>query len=153
VETLRDIAPYAADALVVLGLVVMTAGVYGLVRMPDVYTKVHAASKAVFLGAIALLVASTVSEEPAIIYRAILIGVALLITTPIASHVIVKAAAERGEVMRSPGAMNESDYDLHRTDASIEEPQGSERIRQTLDVRGTLHAAEPERAVRKESDG
>jgi monovalent cation/proton antiporter MnhG/PhaG subunit len=43
-----------ADLLVILGLVVMTIGVYVLYRMPDVYTQPHASSKAVSLGRMAL---------------------------------------------------------------------------------------------------
>ena len=30
-----------ADALVVTGLALMTLGVYGIVRFPDVYTQLH----------------------------------------------------------------------------------------------------------------
>ncbi|CAN5607223.1 monovalent cation/H(+) antiporter subunit G [soil metagenome] len=125
-ELLRDLSPFLADALVILGVFVMTAGVYGLVRMPDVYTKVHAASKAVFLGAIALMAASLITLDAAIVLRLVLIAFALLITTPIASHAIVKAAAERGEPMQSPGATNESRYDL-QAPAPTDEKLGSRR--------------------------
>lgn len=108
-----DISLYITDALVIAGVFVMTAGVYGLVRMPDIYGKVHAASKAVFLGAIVLMIASVATGEREIILRVVLIGAALMITTPISSHVIIKAAAERGELFRSSSAINESDFDLN----------------------------------------
>ena len=39
---------WIADALIVLGLAVMTLGIYGIVRFPDVYTQLHASSKAAF---------------------------------------------------------------------------------------------------------
>jgi multicomponent Na+:H+ antiporter subunit G len=97
-----------ADALVVLALVVMTVGVVGLRRMPDVYTQLHATSKAVFLGVIAILVASTASREPAIITRATLIGVFLIVTTPVSAHVVARAAYRLREPMRTPGAVDES---------------------------------------------
>jgi multicomponent Na+:H+ antiporter subunit G len=116
VELLRDIGPYLADALVILGVAVMTVGVYGMVRMPDIYTKLHASSKAVFLGAIALMVASVVTGEKEIIMRVVLIGAALLITTPIASHVIAHAAAIEHEIMRTPGAIDESAYHLNEAE-------------------------------------
>jgi multicomponent Na+:H+ antiporter subunit G len=51
-------APFMADALVLFGVLVMTLGVYGVVRMPDTYSRQHAASKMVFLGVITLLLAS-----------------------------------------------------------------------------------------------
>ena len=48
------VAEWLSNALVVRGLVVVTSGGYGLFRMPDIYTQLHAACKAVFLGVIAI---------------------------------------------------------------------------------------------------
>ena len=39
VSALSLAAPYLADALVLLGILVMTLGVYGVIRMPDTYTR------------------------------------------------------------------------------------------------------------------
>ena len=103
---------WIADALVLLGVVVMTVGVYGVFRMPDVYTELHAASKAVFLGVVVLLVASAATGDGAIVARAVLIGVFLVLTTPVAAHVIALAAYRQGERMRTPGALDESGRDL-----------------------------------------
>lgn len=88
--------PWIADALVVIGVAVMTMGVYGIFRMPDVYLQLHAASKSVFLGVIVLAVATGVTEQRAIIYRVVLISAVLLLTTPVASHSIAYAARLRG---------------------------------------------------------
>ncbi len=103
--------PYLADALVILGLWVMTVGVYGVIRMPDTYARLHAASKAVFLGVISLCVSSAVTGDPAMIYRAMLIAAFLLVTTPISAFVIARAAFLRGERMQTPGALDESGKD------------------------------------------
>jgi multicomponent Na+:H+ antiporter subunit G len=103
-----DLLAWVADALVALALVVMTIGVVGLRRMPDVFTQLHATSKAVFLGVVAILVASTASGEPAIVSRAVLIGAFLLLTTPISAHVVARAAYRLREPMRTPGAVDES---------------------------------------------
>ncbi len=105
---------WLADALVILGVFIMSIGVYGMIRMPDTYTRLHAASKAVFLGVISLLAASTVTGDPAIILRAILIGVFLILTTPVSAHVIARAAYERGEKMEAPGAVDQSGRNLNR---------------------------------------
>lgn len=83
-----------SDAFIVLGLAVMTIGVIGIFRMPDVYTKLHAASKSVFLGVCSLLVAVSFSGNPEIIARAALIGILLVFTTPVAAHEIARAAAK-----------------------------------------------------------
>lgn len=103
-----DPVPWLADGLVVLALVVMTLGVYGLRRMPDVYTQLHATSKAVFLGVIAILAASAAGGDPQIILRLVLIGVFLLLTTPVSAHVVARAAYRRREPMTTPGAIDES---------------------------------------------
>lgn len=111
-DRLGNMGPYLADALVVMGVVIMTLGVIGVIRMPDVYTKMHAASKAVFLGTIGFAMASIVTNDWKIIARVILIAGILMITTPVASQVIARAAAIEHELMRSPGAVDESVYDL-----------------------------------------
>jgi multicomponent Na+:H+ antiporter subunit G len=116
-----------SDVLVVLGLVVMTVGVYGLYRMPDVYTQLHASSKAVFLGVIALLAASVATRDGAAIGRAALTAVFLILATPVAAHVVARGAYRRGRPMESPGAVDESGSGLVRGDtpwagAEEEEP-------------------------------
>ena len=100
--------PFLADALVILGVFVMTVGVYGAIRMPDPYTKLHAMSKAVFLGVISLCLSSAVTGDPQVIYRVALIAACLIVTTPISAFVIARAAYLREEPMRAPDAVDES---------------------------------------------
>ena len=106
--------PWLADALIVLGVGIMTVGVYGVIRMPDLYTRLHAASKSVFLGVFSLALASMVTGDPAIIARVILIAVLLLLTTPVSAHAIGRGAYLEGERMETPGAVDESGHDLPR---------------------------------------
>lgn len=87
-----SLLPWLADVLVVAALVVMTVGVYGLFRLPDVQTQLHAASKTVVLGVIALLVASWATRDAAIVLRALLIAAFLALTTPVGAHAIAHAA-------------------------------------------------------------
>ena len=67
--TLEGWVPWLADALALLGLVVMTIGLAGIVRMPDIFTKQHAASKSVFLGVCAILTAVAISGDTAVVHR------------------------------------------------------------------------------------
>lgn len=97
-----------ADALTLLGLAILTIGVYGVVRLPDVYTQLHAASKAGFLGVAALLGAAVVEGDGAIAARAVLIVALLTVTTPVAAHAVARAARRREEPLRTPGAIDES---------------------------------------------
>lgn len=114
---LSILAPWLADALVVLGVFVMTVGVYGILWMPDVYNKLHSASKVVVLGVVSLLAASTATGDPAFIYRVVLIGAFLLLTTPVSAHVIGRAAFLRDQRMQVPEAVDESGHDLTSTTA------------------------------------
>lgn len=86
---------YAADVAAVLGLIVMTIGVAGLFRMPDVYLQLHAASKAVVLGVIAIGFAIAASGDGATVARVVLIAGALVLTSPVATHAIARAAYRR----------------------------------------------------------
>jgi multicomponent Na+:H+ antiporter subunit G len=97
-----------ADALVVVGLIVVTIGVYGVIRLPDVYTQLHASGKAAFLGIVLLLAAAGLQGDGPILTRVILITVLLAVTTPVAAHVVGQAARSRGEEMRTPGAVDET---------------------------------------------
>ena len=48
------------DVMVIVSLLVITLGVVGVMRMPDIYTKLHGASKAVFLGVMVLALSGMV---------------------------------------------------------------------------------------------
>lgn len=110
---MQTMIPYLADILVIFGTFIVTIGVYGIIRMPDTFTRLHAASKAVFLGLISLLAASTVTGEPDVIFRVVLIAFFLLMTTPVSAHVIGKASFHRQEHMRAPGSVDESGHHLN----------------------------------------
>lgn len=97
-----------SDILIVAGLAIMTLSVYGLVRLPDVYTQQHAASKAAFVGVALLLASAAVEGDGAIIARAVLIVALLTVTTPVAAHAVARSAHRREEPMRTPGAIDES---------------------------------------------
>jgi len=108
VVLLGVLAPWLADALVILGVFGMTVGVYGIIRMPDIYNRLHAASKVVFLGVLSLLIASTVTNDARIISRVVLIGAFLILTTPVSAHVIARAAFLKGQKMETPNPVDES---------------------------------------------
>jgi multicomponent Na+:H+ antiporter subunit G len=99
---------WVADVLILAGLTVMTLGVYGILRFPDVYTRLHASGKASFLGVSLLLVATALGGGPSILARVVLIVALLAITTPVAAHAIAQAAHHQREPMRAPGAVDES---------------------------------------------
>jgi multicomponent Na+:H+ antiporter subunit G len=102
-----SVVPWVADALVILGILVMTIGVYGVVRMPDTYTRLHVASKMVFLGAMPLLLASALTGGQEVTLRVILIAFFILLTTPVSAHMVGRAAYLRGEKLNAPEPVDE----------------------------------------------
>lgn len=98
----------AAYVLVASGLAVIALGVVGIVRLPDVYSKLHAASKAASLGLVLVLAGSVGTGDPGTIGRAALIATFLLVTSPVSAHAIALAARVRGEPLGTPDAVDES---------------------------------------------
>lgn len=112
------------DILLLLSCAIMTLGIIGILRMPDVYTKLHGASKSLFLGVVMICIASSVIATPEMNMRLILIALMVVLTTPLASHVIGRAAFLMHEQMETPGAVDESHIlieDDEHTD--LEEPR------------------------------
>jgi multicomponent Na+:H+ antiporter subunit G len=74
----------------------LLAGV-GVVRMPDVFTRMQASTKASTLGLGCLLVGVALrNPDLAFVVRAISIAAFMLLTTAVAAHVIARAAARSG---------------------------------------------------------
>ena len=96
------------DAMVLISCVIMTLGVLGIVRMPDIYTKLHGASKSLFLGVVLICIAASVQATNTMNMRLVLIGILVVITTPLSSHVIGRTAYLMHERMETPGALDES---------------------------------------------
>lgn len=88
---------YAAAVLIVAGAGFGLLAAVGVLRLPDLYTRMHAASKAGVVGAGLVLLAMAVeSGEGSVIIRAILGILFLLLTTPVSAHLLAKAAYRAG---------------------------------------------------------
>ncbi len=85
------ILPWLADALVVLGLLVLTISVWGVLRMPDLFRSLHAASTATALGVGPLLIAAGLANGT-ILLRGLLVLGFMLLTAPVSAHAIARAA-------------------------------------------------------------
>lgn len=86
-----------SDAMVVVGVVFCLLAAVGVVRMPDVYTRMQAATKAGTLGVMCIVLALPVRlvGEPGMLpvaAFALLIVAFIVLTGPIASHLIARAA-------------------------------------------------------------
>ena len=80
-------------ALMGTGAIFMLLATIGLLRLPDLFTRMHAATKTATLGVSCMLLAVAVYfGELGITTRAVLIIVFFFLTAPVAAHFIARAA-------------------------------------------------------------
>ncbi|MCS6954169.1 MAG: monovalent cation/H(+) antiporter subunit G [Bryobacterales bacterium] len=84
---------YLTAALLVAGAVFTFLSAVGVARMPDLYTRMQATTKATTLGLGLIVFAVAVNlGTPGVWLRAVAIVVFLYVTAPVAAHVIARAA-------------------------------------------------------------
>lgn len=84
---------YLAGIMVIVGALFSFAAALGIVRLPDLYTRMHSASKAGTVGSgLTLLAIALVSFDGAVILRALLGFVFFMLTAPISAHLLARAA-------------------------------------------------------------
>lgn len=97
-----------ALVLAVLGALLMVVAGIGLVRMPDLLTRMHASSKAGTLGAALVLAAVAVRlGEGGVAVRAALVVLFLFLTAPVASHLIARAGYRSGVPLSAETVVDE----------------------------------------------
>ena len=99
-----------ADLLILFGLLAMSVAVIGMIRMPSLSLRLHAASLVGVMGILPVLLATVAAQDAALFARALLIGVFLLLTMPVTIHVLARAAYhEEQEGRASPGTVDEAE--------------------------------------------
>jgi multicomponent Na+:H+ antiporter subunit G len=99
--------------LAVIGGLFSLSGAVGILRLPDVYSRIQSSTMTVTMGALPALIALTVGEGPVSSYgsRALLVAVLLLVVNPAASHALARAAYKTGIPMW-PGAVADQVKDV-----------------------------------------
>ena len=81
-----------------LGVVSFLISSIGLLRMPDVYTRMHVATKTTTLGTL-LVILGAIFIEPSWSLKLILLGIFILLTNPLSSSVIARASHKSGDTL------------------------------------------------------
>nr|WP_310414411.1 monovalent cation/H(+) antiporter subunit G [Mycoplana sp. BE70] len=85
------------SAMLVSGGIFTFLAAVGVVRLPDVYTRMHAASKAGTIGSGLMLIAAGLQAgDFATLARAFTGFVFFILTAPVAAHLVAKAAHQAG---------------------------------------------------------
>lgn len=88
---------WAIVGLALLGAFFGAVAAIGIVRMPDIYTRAHAASKSDTLGAVLTIAAVALTLELGLsTIKAVFLIVFMFITNPTAAHAIARAAEDQG---------------------------------------------------------
>ena len=83
---------WVVDALALLGVILLGIAVLGMLRLPDLYTRLLPASKGALMGTSLLVLAAVVTGGPGMVSRGLLILLVLALTTPISAHAIGRVA-------------------------------------------------------------
>ncbi|MBS9719863.1 monovalent cation/H(+) antiporter subunit G [Tianweitania sp. BSSL-BM11] len=99
----------AAILLLVGSIFTLTAAI-GLLRLPDVYSRMHAASKVGTLGSCVILLALAVVEADLTVATRVVAAITFfIITAPISAHLLARAALTAGYPLWEGSVRNETD--------------------------------------------
>ncbi len=96
-STLALVEQATISILVIIGCFFLAVGTLGLLRLPNVYNRMHATSKPTTLGTAAIFLAGFVQFGPGGAGLTSLVGIIFLfLTVPTGAHMIARAAQEIG---------------------------------------------------------
>lgn len=91
------IVAIVVSVLLLAGALFAFVAALGIIRLPDLYTRMHAASKAGTVGSGLLLFAAGIeSGEVSVFVRALAGFVFFILTAPVAAHLLARAAHKTG---------------------------------------------------------
>ena len=87
-----------------IGVFFSLAGVVGMIRMPDALCRMQSSTNIATLGILSVLLASVICsafvlKDYTMTIKLIVLGVFYIVTNPISSHALAKAACKRNEMI------------------------------------------------------
>ncbi|CAL9416396.1 monovalent cation/H(+) antiporter subunit G [Streptomyces albus] len=122
------VADVAGACFMLAGALLCVVAGIGLVRLPDVLTRMHAATKPQSFGLLLVLIGSGLWLRSAVdLGILLLVGLFQLTTSPVAAHMVGRAAYRTGRLDREDIVVDELDQALRKAAAD----QGSEENRRS----------------------
>ena len=116
------VADVVAAVCFLLGALLAMIAAIGVLRLPDLLSRMHAATKPQVLGLILVLIGLGFRlRAPEAIGILVLIGLFQLLTTPVANHMVGRASLRAGQVREDELVVN----DLRGLLPHPEEPRGA----------------------------
>lgn len=95
-------------ALVIIGCIFMLLAAVGILRMPDLFTRLQVTSKASVFGMTCILSATALHfVEPAVTARAVIIIAFAVLTMPVATHLLARAGYTTNVPLSTETVVNE----------------------------------------------
>lgn len=92
-----------ATVLIATGILVLAFGVIGILRLPDFYTRMHAAGKTDSLGAVLVVLGFALYNGQSLVFADLLVSLKILfiavfifVASPTATHAIMQTAIALG---------------------------------------------------------
>ena len=80
----------------------------GCLRLPDLYTRMHAATKSGTVGIMGIVIAMMIQlDDASVIFRGILVILFFLLTAPVAAHMIGRSAYRSGVALWDKSSVDE----------------------------------------------
>jgi multicomponent Na+:H+ antiporter subunit G len=116
------------SVMLLVGGLLMVVAALGLVRMPDLLTRMHATTKAGALGGgLTVLAVAIHFGEPEIVARALAVVIFIVLTAPVAAHAIGRASYFVGVPLwegtvkdELKGRYDAHNHQLHSSDEAAE---------------------------------
>jgi multicomponent Na+:H+ antiporter subunit G len=117
-----------AAGLVLIGAVLMLLASIGVLRMPDVFTRMQAATKAASLGSgTALLAVALHFGDLSVVVRALLAIAFIFLTAPISAHMLARAAYFMGVAIWERSVIDDLEGRYDRKNHRLESPPWARR--------------------------
>lgn len=114
-DATAGVADVIGACVVILGVLLCLGAAIGLVRLPDVLSRMHAATKPQTLGLVVLLTGLGISiRDPAVIGLLVVTGVLQMLTAPISAHLVARTSYRTRQFRTDVTDPDELDADLTR---------------------------------------
>jgi len=91
---------YLGFTFIFFGVMAFVVSTIGLLRMPDVYTRMHVGTKTTTIGTVLVLLGASLIQ-PTWAFKLLLLGAFILLTNPLSSSVIARATHKSGMTLDS----------------------------------------------------
>ena len=86
-----------AIALLMNGVLFLIGSSVGITRLPDLFTRAHAASKCDTVGATSILAALALLASPALAAKLLILALLVVVTGPTTAHALARSAWRSGQ--------------------------------------------------------